>query len=252
MSSDDDDLPVADHVFDGGAMDCGSGLILLIRQNMLEVPVGGLLEIRSSEPTVESELPPWCRMVGHTHVRSVSTGDGRWRHWVRRGEQTQTETEGLDSDKRQAQEFKWSLRARRSSSGSTGSGETTVYARNFSWKSSHSVDFDRSGELPGSLEQFFGSLLGDVVNCFAIRCSREGLEIDELEATLNGTLVNSLAAVGLEQGDSSVRLIQLVVYVTSPATQETIQQAWSRALGDSPVYQTVSKACEVNVRMVLM
>ena len=78
------DEPKSDHVFDGGAMDCGSGLILLIRQNMLEVPVGGILEIRSSEPTVESELPPWCRMVGHTHVGTVKEQEGAWRHWVQR------------------------------------------------------------------------------------------------------------------------------------------------------------------------
>ena len=72
------EYPETDHVFDGGSMDCGSGLILLIRQNMLQVPSGGVLEIRSSEPTVESELPPWCRMVGHEHLQSVQTEPGAW------------------------------------------------------------------------------------------------------------------------------------------------------------------------------
>ena len=51
-----------DHMFDGGDLDCGSGLILLIRENMLAVPVGGILEMRSREPSVADDLPPWCRM----------------------------------------------------------------------------------------------------------------------------------------------------------------------------------------------
>ena len=47
-----------DVFFDGGNLDCGSGLVLLIRQHMSGVPVGGILEMRSSEPSVEGDLPP--------------------------------------------------------------------------------------------------------------------------------------------------------------------------------------------------
>jgi hypothetical protein len=57
-------------IFDGGDLDCGSGLILLIRENMLRTPVGDILEMRSREPTVAEELPPWCRMVGHVSMPS--------------------------------------------------------------------------------------------------------------------------------------------------------------------------------------
>ena len=32
------DAPKSDHVFDGGDLDCGSGLALLIRQHMQHVP----------------------------------------------------------------------------------------------------------------------------------------------------------------------------------------------------------------------
>ena len=37
-------------MFDGGDLDCGSGLILLIRDAMRQVPVDGILEMRSREP----------------------------------------------------------------------------------------------------------------------------------------------------------------------------------------------------------
>jgi TusA-related sulfurtransferase len=242
-----EEFPNAHHVFDGGSMDCGSGLILLIRQNMLQVPSGGVLEIRSSEPTVESELPPWCRMVGHIYLQSAKTEAGAWRHWVQRGTDDGAERAELESDKQKAQQFKWNLRARR-----TTELATTVYSRNFSWKSGSSVDFDRSGELTSSLEQFFGAFLADVINCFSLRCSRSQIVLDELEGTLNGTLNDSLAAAGIEDGDSSVKEIKLVVYVTSPAASVAVQREWDWALLDSPVFQTLKKSCEIDSRIVLL
>jgi TusA-related sulfurtransferase len=247
MMADKHEFPEADHVFDGGSMDCGSGLILLIRQNMLEVPAGGILEIRSSEPTVEAELPPWCRMAGHTHVRSAEVARGAWRHWVRRGTDAGSEQAELESDRKKAQEFRWSVRARR-----TTARETTVYSRNFSWKSGNSVDFDRSGELPSSLEQFLGALVADVLNGFAIRCSRSQMVLDELEGTLKATLNNSLAAAGVESGDPSVREIQLVVYATSPAAEADLREVWNSALSGSPVFRTLTKSCDTNAKLVLL
>ena len=86
-------------------MDCGSGLILLIRQNMLKVPPGGVLEIRSREPTVESELPPWCRMVGHEYLQSIQNGKETWQHWVRRRTETETEQAELEADRKKAQQL---------------------------------------------------------------------------------------------------------------------------------------------------
>lgn len=240
-------FPESNHVFDGGSMDCGSGLILLIRQNMLQVSPGGVLEIRSSEPTVETELPPWCRMVGHEYLQSIQTESGTWRHWVRRGTGDKAEQAELESEKQKAKEYRWSLRARRKTE-----HETTVYSRNFSWHSGNPIDFDRTGTLPCSLEQFFGALLADVVNCFAVRCSRQHILLDELEGTLNGTLNNSLAAAGIEEGDPSVKEIKLVVYVTSPAASVEIKEVWDLALRDSPVFQTLKKSCELDSRIVLL
>jgi len=43
--------------FDGGALDCGSGLLLLIRQHIDPLREGDLLEIRSSESSVCEDLP---------------------------------------------------------------------------------------------------------------------------------------------------------------------------------------------------
>ena len=58
-------LPVDRHTqqpdssFDGGDLDCGSGLLLLIRRHIDPLQRGGLLEILSTDSTVEVELPAW-------------------------------------------------------------------------------------------------------------------------------------------------------------------------------------------------
>ena len=58
----------SDVSFDGGDLDCGNGLLLLIRKHIDPLPRGGLLEIRSSEISVEEDLPAWCRLTGNELV----------------------------------------------------------------------------------------------------------------------------------------------------------------------------------------
>ena len=63
--------------FDGGDLDCGGGLLLLIRRHIDPLAPGGLLEIRSTESTVEVELPAWCRLTGNELVSWTKHGDQR-------------------------------------------------------------------------------------------------------------------------------------------------------------------------------
>jgi 5-methyltetrahydropteroyltriglutamate--homocysteine methyltransferase len=69
------DLPyVPDASFDGGELDCGSGLLLLIRRHIDPLAPGRLLELRSREKSVEEDLPAWCRMTGNELVHHVRRG----------------------------------------------------------------------------------------------------------------------------------------------------------------------------------
>ena len=60
----------ADVSFDGGDLDCGSGLLLLIRRHIDPLAAGQTLEILSTDSTVEVDLPAWCRMTGHHLMHS--------------------------------------------------------------------------------------------------------------------------------------------------------------------------------------
>ena len=66
-----------DASFDGGSLDCGNGLLLLIRRHIDPLRGGQLLEVRSTEPSVEEDLPAWARLTGNELVSMTRAGDVR-------------------------------------------------------------------------------------------------------------------------------------------------------------------------------
>lgn len=63
--------------FDGGDLDCGNGLLLLIRRHIDPLPRGGLLEVCSTESSVEADLPAWCRLTGNELLSLLRVGPQR-------------------------------------------------------------------------------------------------------------------------------------------------------------------------------
>ncbi len=63
--------------FDGGDLDCGNGLLLLIRRHIDPMDRGQLLEILSTEISVDEDLPAWCRLTGNDLVSWTKHGKQR-------------------------------------------------------------------------------------------------------------------------------------------------------------------------------
>jgi len=63
--------------FDGGDLDCGNGLLLLIRKHIDPMAKGQLLEILSTEISVDEDLPAWCRLTSNDLVSFTKTGKQR-------------------------------------------------------------------------------------------------------------------------------------------------------------------------------
>lgn len=73
-----DKHPLAPDVsFDGGDLDCGNGLLLLIRKHIDPMARGQLLEILSTEISVDEDLPAWCRMTSNELVSFTKVGKQR-------------------------------------------------------------------------------------------------------------------------------------------------------------------------------
>ncbi len=72
--------PPPDASFDGGDLDCGNGLLLLIRRHMDPLARGQVLELFSTDTSVEEDLPAWCRLTGNELV--AMSREGRQRRYL--------------------------------------------------------------------------------------------------------------------------------------------------------------------------
>lgn len=247
MTSDPKDLQ-ADTLFDGGDLDCGSGLILLIRENMLKTPVDGILEMRSSEPTVADDLPPWCRMVGHEYL-GFQQKEGFVSYFVRRRANLEAaaETEALTRDKQEAKSFEWRARVR-----SVGHQHSKVYARNFSFDIGQPASFEEKDRFPSALEYLLGAVAGSLTTGFASDCARAGLDVDDIEISINGRLHNILAHLGVEDGDPSFKSIEIKCFASTFEDEETVQTVWDSTVRRSPIVATLKKTMDLNIRLAIV
>ena len=75
--------------YDGGDMDCGSGLLLAITSRMRRIDQGEVLLLHTRERSVLADLPAWARLAGHDLIAVVDdaadTAPGPWRLWIERG-----------------------------------------------------------------------------------------------------------------------------------------------------------------------
>lgn len=235
-----------DTVFDGGDLDCGSGLILLIREQMLKTPIDGILEMRSREPTVADDLPPWCRMSGHEYL-GQEAANGYTRYFVKRGAGKKQEEEAFQEDLAQARRYQWRLRTR-----STGHLKSTVYSRNFSFDIGQPVSFEEKDKYPCAVEYLFGALAGSLSTAFATECAKDNLEVDDIEISLSGSLNNILAHMGMEEGDPSIKEIELKCFASTFDEEEQVQAVWERTVARSPLAATLQKAVALTIKLALV
>ena len=210
------------------------------------MPVAGILEMRSREPTVSDDLPPWCRMSGHQYLGKEAS-DGYTRYFVKKGSGVREEEAALAKDKEDARNYQWRLRAR-----ATGHLKSTVYARNFAFDVGQAASFEEKDNHPSALEYLFGALAGSLTTGFATECARDNLEVDDIELSLSGTLANVLAHLGLEAGDPSVKNIELKCFASTFADEDKVGAAWQRTLDRSPLVATLKKAADLQIKLVIV
>ncbi len=231
---------------DGGDLDCGSGLVLLLRDRMLGVPVGHVLELRSREGSVGGDLPPWCEMVGHEYLGELPGEDGA-RYFIRRGEKSTAEAEVLEMDKVAAKEFEWRTRVRH-----RGGLRATVYCRNFQFDVGQPASFEERDEHPSAVEYLLGALGGALAVGFATECGKAALEVDDIEITARGKLHDPLAHLGLSQGDPSFSTIEVRCFASTFADEGEVRRAWTLAVERSPLVATLNKGCQLELKLAIV
>lgn len=242
----DESLLAADNlvpamVCDGGDLDCGSGLLLVIRRAMEQVGIGDVLEIRSTEGSVRHDLPAWCRLTAQPYL-GWRQGERTNRFFVQRGGGANADAAAADE---QARNYRWRVRAR-------GAGQSsTVYARNHRWEVGQPASFDVRDDAPSAIEYLLGALAAALTAGFRLRASREGVEILDLEISLNAGLKNVFAFLtgDTSRGHSGISDVAGSLYVRSAAPADVIRRLWSETLAASPIVNTLTHPPRIDIEI---
>lgn len=60
------------------------GPLLEAKRGMVDVPMGGVLEVMSSDSGTNEDIPLWAKKVGHDFLGNIEE-PGYWRLFVKRG-----------------------------------------------------------------------------------------------------------------------------------------------------------------------
>lgn len=234
-----DDLETT-YVCEGGNLDCGSGLLLLIRRAMNPVPQGEILEIRSSEISVKEDLPAWCRMTKNPYLGWRPASDHN-KYFVRKGGEDHTAGE----DDQKARDYRWQTRVH------WGGGlKAKVFCRNHSWEVGQPASFDIKDEAPSAVEYVLSALGACLAMGFQIHASRRGIQIEEIEISLSGQIENIFVFIGTEtDGHSGFKQITGTIYVSADADEKDLQSIWQETLKASPVANTLLHSIHLEIAM---
>ncbi len=230
-----------DAVCDGGDLDCGSGLLLIIREAMQPLPPGGLLEVRSREISVKEDLPAWCRLVGHT-LLGTQPGEGAYTHYLIR---KHVADEALQTDLEKARAFTWSARVRW-----TEGMQARAFIRNHAFNIGQPASFDTRDIAPSAIEYLLAAIGGCLAVGFQWRASRRGIEVRNVEIALQAQSENILVFLGIEDDrHPGMRAIEGRLFVDADGDDEVLHELWQETVQCSPVTQSVARQVPVQIEM---
>ncbi|MGD0955407.1 MAG: OsmC family protein [Candidatus Acidiferrales bacterium] len=226
--------PAPDATCDGGDLDCGSGLLLIIRNAMDPLPSGGVLEVRSREISVKEDLPAWCRLVGHDMLAARPGESGSTSYFIRK----KTADTVLKQDLEQARNYVWRARVR----GRGGMG-AEVFVRNHSFVAGQPASFDTTDQAISAIEYLLGSLGACLAVGLQWRASQRGITVHNLEVVLQARAQDILVYLGLQDtGNPGLTDVRAVVYIDADADSDALKGLLAETVRRSPVTQTFLNA----------
>lgn len=230
-------------VCDGGDLDCGSGLLLIIKKAMDPLLNGQILEVRSRERTVAEDLPAWCRMVDHLFLGSAP-GVNTTHYFIKKGSY---ETE-LEKDLQAAKGYEWSVRVRGEKDLSA-----KIHSRNHTFTAGQPAEFSSKVTAPSAIDYLLASLASCLTVGYKAQASRKNIEIDNLELSIKGGLENVLFHMELEDvGSPKINHIVGTFYVSSPELEDVLGELWVNTLERSPIYQTLNQMITIDIKLSIV
>ncbi|WP_416148963.1 OsmC family protein [Salipaludibacillus sp. HK11] len=111
------------------------------------------------------------------------------------------------------------------------------------------INFDSEDEKISSLEYFAGSILSSIILTLLEQSKKNGDIIEEMEGVLNLSLENPLSLLGVKGYDEEpfIRKITVTVYLYADLEEDDFTGFCTKALKNSPVYNTLKRSMELEV-----
>lgn len=142
--------------------------------------------------------------------------------------------------------YRWNLRAQ-----ATGRGTVRVATRKHQFEVGAPVGFDQDAAHITALEYALGALGAELVGGLKRLAETKRVEVDHVEAVVQGELNDSLAAIGVvgAQGYPGIERISVNVYVSSSENETRLDALWQEVLETSPLHQTLRRCAKVEVAL---
>lgn len=145
-----------------------------------------------------------------------------------------------------SQDFSWDVRV-----AATSPAAATVYVRKHRFEVGEPVSFDREAVKPSALEHVLGAIGADVVTGFLKRAKLRRLEVDSVEAVVEGRLENPLMFLGVvgETGEPRMKTVRVRVWVSTPRSAADVEPVWQEALAASPLVTTFRRTLDLELSL---
>lgn len=115
------------------------------------------------------------------------------------------------------------------------------------------LDFDVEYPHVTALEYALGALGAEIVSGLRAFAKRRRVDLDQVEATVEGRLAHALAyfeVVG-ESGHPELSGVSIKVYIASPSDENTLTQLWNDTLARLPLVRTFRRVLDLEFELTL-
>ena len=142
--------------------------------------------------------------------------------------------------------YRWNLRVR-----SAEHGTVRVVSRKNQFEVGAPFEFDEEATKVSALEYALGALGAELVGGLKRLAEGRRLQVDHVEAVVQGELNDSLAAIGVigARGHPGIERIHVKVYVSSSESEIELDRLWQEVLGSSPLLRTLQGSTKVEVEL---
>jgi uncharacterized OsmC-like protein len=136
---------------------------------------------------------------------------------------------------------------------STERDAARVSVRRHQFTVGHPIDFDERAPAVTALEYALGAVGAEIVGGLRAFARRRRIELDEVEAVVNGEIENPLGYLEVvgETGRPRIAGVHVKVYVASSEDEDTVRRLLHEALERLPLVCTLREAMRLDIDLTM-